>query len=308
MGTYWLVRVSEPPGDVSQEDLQDAFERLLEQVNAQMSIYDPESELSRFNAAPIGEWQRVSAELFKVVDTAQQISRETEGAFDATIGPLVNLWGFGADRRPTDGVPETAAIEAALARVDYRQVELDQDTQRMRRLDDVYLDLGGIAKGYGVDVLAEHLASLGVGHYMVDIGGDMRASGRSPRGDKWRIGIEVPAVGTRGGVQQVLELHEAGLTTSGDYRNFFLHDGAHYSHTIDPATGWPLERQVASVTVIHDTSMLADAYATALSVMGPERGLELAEVLSLPVYFILYNEDELGVEYSSHIQPYMAGE
>lgn len=308
MGTYWLVRVSVPPETLDRESLQARLEEHLERVNAQMSIYDPESEVSRFNRAPLDTWQEVSPELFKVVATAQQVSEQSEGAFDATIGPLVALWGFAADAGPADGIPSADAIARALEQVSWKKVELDPAGQRLRRTAEVELDLGGIAKGYGVDVLADHLEQVGVTDYMVDIGGDLRAAGRSPRGDKWRIGIEVPAIGARGGVQEVLEMHDVALTTSGDYRNFFVHEGVHYAHTIDPATGWPLERHVASVTVLHDTAMLADAWATALNVMGPDQGLELAEALSLPVYFILYNDGELEVRYSSYIEPFLAGE
>ncbi len=293
MGTYWSVRVAAPPPALDAAELQADLEAALAEVNAQMSNYDPDSELSRFNRAPIGEWFEVSSEHAEVLAAALEISALSEGVFDVTVGPLVNLWGFGSRDVEHDAVPSADQLRAALQRVDWTQLEVREEPPAIRRLADVYVDLGGIAKGHGADVMARVLEAHGATRYLADIGGDMRGRGYNARGKPWRVGIEVPAIGQRGGVQAVIGIEDAGVATSGDYRNFFVHDGVRYSHTIDPTTGWPIPERVASVTVIHPSAMWSDGLATAFNVMGPEAGLTLAGELSLPVLFILYGDEGL---------------
>ncbi len=290
MGTYWSVRVAAPPPELDPEALKADLEAALVEVNAQMSNYDPDSELSRFNRAPVGTWFDVSPAFAKVMAAALEVSALSDGAFDVTVGPLVNLWGFGSRETERDEVPDTDAIESALARVDWRQLEVRQEPPSLRRHADVYVDLGGIAKGHGADVMTEVLEAHGASRYLADIGGDMRGRGTNARGQPWRIGVEVPAIGRRGGVQAVIGIEDTAVTTSGDYRNFFVYDGVRYSHTVDPRTGWPIPERVASVTVVHPSAMWSDGLATALNVMGPEAGLRLAGELSLPVLFIIYGD------------------
>ncbi|MCC5885503.1 MAG: FAD:protein FMN transferase [Gammaproteobacteria bacterium] len=293
MGTYWSVRIAAPPADLDAEALREDLEAALIEVNAQMSNYDPESEISRFNRSPVGEWFAVSAELAEVMAAAREVSARSDGAFDVTVGPLVNLWGFGPRRVERDRVPDEAAIEAARARVDWRQIEVRQDPPALRRQAEVTADLGGIAKGHGADVMTAVIESHGATRYLADIGGDMRGRGHNARGVPWQVGVEVPALGRRGGVQAIIAIDDVAVTTSGDYRNYFVHEGRRYSHTIDPKTGWPIEQRVASVTVLHASAMWSDGWATALNVMGPESGLALARELSLPVLFILYTDSGL---------------
>ncbi len=293
MGTYWSVRVAAPPPELDVDVLRADIEAALIEVNAQMSNYDPESEISRFNRSPLGEWFEVSAELTEVMTAALEVSERSGGAFDVTVGPLVNLWGFGWRQVERDQVPSEVDIEAARAQVDWRQIEVRQDPPALRRNADVSVDLGGIAKGHGADVMAAVIEAHGAIRYLADIGGDLRGRGHNARGVPWQIGVEVPAVGRRGGVQAVIAVDDVAVTTSGDYRNFFIYDGKRYSHTIDPNTGWPILQHVASVTVLHPSAMWSDGWSTALNVMGPEAGLALADELSLPVLFILYREDGL---------------
>ena len=293
MGTYWRVAIVHPPEQLDEAALRVLLESRLEEVNAQMSNYDPDSEISRFNRAEVGAWFPVSAPLAHVMATALEISALSNGAFDVTVGPLVNLWGFGQDRPDEDRVPSEAEITAALAKVDWEQLEVRADPPALRRHADVRVDLGGIAKGHGADVLAETLNEQGAVNHLADIGGDMRAGGRNASDRPWQVGVEVPAVGRRGAVHTVVGLEDAAVTTSGDYRNFFMHGGVRYSHTIHPRTGWPVVQEVASVSVIDPTSMRSDGLATAMMVLGPEAGMDLAREHSIPVLFILYSDEGL---------------
>lgn len=304
MGTYWSVRIAAPPPDLDPEALRAELEAALVEVNAQMSNYDPESEISRFNRAPVGEWFEVSAELAGVMAAALEVSAQSGGAFDVTVHPLVNLWGFGARRVEQDRVPAEADIEAALALVGFTQLEVRAQPPALRRHGEVAVDVSGIAKGHGVDVLTAVIEAHGGSRYLADIGGDLRGRGHNARGVPWQVGVEVPAAGRRGGVQAVIAVEDMAVTTSGDYRNHFMHEGKRYSHTIDPTTGWPIEQHVASVTVLHPSAMWSDGYSTALNVMGPEAGMALARELSLPVLFILYTDDGLAEVASPEFSAY----
>lgn len=293
MGTYWSVRIAAPPSELDAETLHADLEAALVEVNAQMSNYDPESEISRFNRSPVGEWFEVSPEVVAVMAAALDVSALSGGAFDVTVGPLVELWGFGSRQVERDQVPSEADIAAALAQVDWRQIEVRQEPPALRRKADVAADLAGIAKGHGVDVMAAVIEAHGATRYLADIGGDMLGRGLNGRGVPWQVAVEVPSPEVRGGVQAVVGIDDVAVTTSGDYRNFFVHEGKRYSHTIDPNSGWPIEQHVASVTVLHDSAMWSDGWSTALNVMGPEAGLALARELSLPVLFILYTDNGL---------------
>lgn len=293
MGTYWSVRIAAPPPELDAAVLRADLDAALIEVNAQMSNYDPESEISRFNRSAVGEWFEVSPALAQVMAAALEVSELSGGAFDVTVGPLVNLWGFGWRQVERDQVPAEDDIAAALAEVDWRQIEVRKDPPALRRHAEVTADLGGIAKGHGADVLAAVIERHGATRYLADIGGDMRGRGHNARGVPWQIGVEVPALGRRGGVQAIIAVDDVAVTTSGDYRNFFIYEGRRYSHTIDPVTGWPIEQHVASVTVLHPSAMWSDGWSTALNVMGPEAGMALAGELSLPVLFILYTDDGL---------------
>jgi thiamine biosynthesis lipoprotein len=236
------------------------------------------------------EWFDVSSDVALVVATAQQIAEETGGAFDVTVGPLVNLWNFGPDPQP-QRLPADEEIEAARSRVDYRAIEVRRSPPALRKSrPDVYVDLSAIAKGFAVDAIAEMLDKQLVGAYMIEIGGEVRTKGKKPDGRRWRIGIERP-VATGRLIQRVVELGDDALATSGDYRNYFDWNGQIFSHEIDPRTGRPVEHSLASVSVIADDCMTADALATALIVVGPEKALEYAERHDVDVLLILRRGD-----------------
>ncbi|MEZ5536376.1 MAG: FAD:protein FMN transferase [Thiolinea sp.] len=291
MGTTWsaVILLPQAGGDdfPDQTTLQAGLDAVLKTVNDQMSTWQQDSELSSFNRYQQTDWFPVSAELAAVAQAALAVSELSAGTYDITVGPLVNLWGFGAGK--TTGmpvVPDQAAIDKAMHNVGFRKLTVRLDPPALRKeIPGLYVDLSSIAKGYGVDQLAGYLDQLGVTDYMVEIGGEIHTKGQSPRGDEWRIAVEKPVDLARS-VQQGLRLREGGLATSGDYRNYFNEGGRRYSHTIDPATGYPVRYSLASVSVMADNTMLADAYATMLMAMGEVKGREFALQQGIPAYFI----------------------
>ncbi|MCZ6711753.1 MAG: FAD:protein FMN transferase [Gammaproteobacteria bacterium] len=298
MGTQYRVTADCPVdvgGDIARE---------LAWVNQEMSTYDESSTLSRFNRSMPGGWFAVSADLVAVVAAGTQLSAVSAGAFDITVGPLVNLWGFGPG-----GVsavqPTPEQVNAALARVGHGHLEYRVQPPALLKHEDVYVDLSAIAKGYGVDRLAELLNESACGDFIVEIGGEVRTRGTNERGALWRVGVEVPDPESFGAVQRVLHLEEYSVATSGDYRNFFARDGARFSHTIDPRTGRPVDHQLASVTVAHDSAMWADGYATLLNVLGPQAGLAFAQETGLAVLFIVRTEHGFEERYTEPMQPFL---
>jgi thiamine biosynthesis lipoprotein len=288
MGTTYRVRVATAPA--TSDSLKPRIDALLERINNQMSTYRPQSELSRLNANDSRDWIAVSSELYSVLAAAREVSIASDGAFDITVGPLVNLWGFGPQAR-IEQPPAQAAIAATLARVGYRQLDLAATPPRVRKArSDLYLDLSAIAKGYAVDEVAALLEGDNIKDYLVDIGGEIRARGHNAQGAAWQVGVALP-VANVDDIERVLPLSDTGLATSGDYRNFFEFEGRRYSHEIDPASGRPIANDVASVSVLHASCMMADAYATAFMVMGAERGLALAKKQGLRVLFLLRDGD-----------------
>jgi thiamine biosynthesis lipoprotein len=255
-----------------------------------MSNWDPNSEISRFNAARSTEPVDLSPELAEVMQAAMEVHNASRGQFDVTLGPLIELWGFGA-RTPQSPIPSDEAIEAALKLVGQSKV-LTLTTEpptlsKARPETSVYL--AAIAKGYGIDQVAATLEDLGLEDFMVEIGGDLYASGNNPDGESWRIGIERPDAAARV-VEQIVQLSDLGMATSGDYRNYFEADGVRYSHIIDAETGRPITHKTASVTVLAESAMLADAWATAFLALGQQRGMQLAEDSGLAVFFIVRDE------------------
>jgi thiamine biosynthesis lipoprotein len=290
MGTYYQV-TARCPGDVAS-----LIERELRAVNDEMSTYLPDSALSRFNRAPPAQWFPVTPQLAEVVAAAGVLYRESGGAFDVTVGPLVNLWGFG----PTEqtGIPAPEAVAAALERVGHQHLDVQHDPPKLRKRADLYVDLSAIAKGHGVDRVLSRLREAECSAVLVDVGGEVRGMGRSPSGRAWRIGVEVPDPDDEGGIQRVIRLDEAAVATSGDYRNFLESGGRRYSHTIDPRTGFPVEHGLASVTVLHDSAMWADGYATLLNVLGPDAGMAFARERDLAALFIIRTESGFAERYT----------
>jgi len=291
MGTTYNVKYRPTQDTPSLQAMQIEVDALLAEINHTMSTYDPESELSRFNRLRTTDWVPASASLRDVLNAAMEIGAQSEGAFDITVGPLVNLWGFGPEVHP-DRIPLETDIAAARTRSGLDKVSVRETPQAIRKhRPDVFLDLSGIAKGYGVDRVAELMTAHGIDHYMVEIGGEIRVGGHKEHETPWRIAIEKPLSGERS-VHTMLALSDIALATSGNYRNFFEIDGRRFSHTINPTTGWPVDHHLVSVTVLADTSMRADAWATAFQVLGPERGMAIAERLHLPVLFVIEHDGQ----------------
>jgi thiamine biosynthesis lipoprotein len=254
-----------------------------------MSGWEPDSDLSRFNRAPAGTWQALPEEFFAVLDCALAVAVESDGAFDPCIGRLVDLWGFGPQPGPAGGPPGADLLAAARGGTDWRKLRLDVPGRRVLQPGGASLDLAGIAKGYAVDLVAEHLAAAGVSAFLVEIGGELRGHGVKPDGMPWWVELETPPGEELPGAEDeepVAALHGLAVATSGNYRRYFRHGGRHYGHTLDPRTGWPVSERLASVTVLHPSCMRADALATALSVLGPEAGLEHARRHGIAALFL----------------------
>jgi FAD:protein FMN transferase len=290
MGTTFSVKLRLPPEfPLGSEALFDAIQGELDAVNGTMSTYQPDSDLSRFNEWDSTEPFEVSPEVADVMRHALQVSRETNGAFDITVGPLVNAYGFGPDLRVD--MPTDDELALLYLRVGYDKLSVDPEKNVVSKSrGDVYCDLSAIAKGYGVDRVATKLEELGITDYFVEVGGEVRGRGVNFEGQPWRVGIEQPVAGERA-VRKVVPLHDAAMATSGSYRNYTDVDGLRVSHTIDPRIGRPVAHNLVSVSVIHPSCEMADAYATALMVLGPEEGPAFAREKGLQALFITEADD-----------------
>lgn len=303
MGTTYTVKLVGEHDEAHLREIRTATAAILESVNARMSTYIDDSELSKLNQSRSSEWIPVSDELFFVINEAQHISRLTDGAFDITVGPLVNLWGFGP--REVSKKPSDETIAKTLASVGYRNLltrPRSGDTPPAVRKNnpDIYIDLSAIAKGYAVDVVADMLEERGVSNFLIEVGGELRVAGHSGNGERWRVGVEQPVEGTRA-VFQVLSVNKAGLATSGNYHNYREFNGKRYTHEINTRTGRPITHRTASVTVISDTAMRADALATALFVMGVDEGRAFAEREGIAAYFIEKTDAGFAARQTSQI-------
>lgn len=301
MGTRYQVTIVDPV--LESEATRAVVSRALEDINQKMSTYLQTSELSLINQAELDTWLPVSEDLAEVLSLSQTISAQSGGSFDVTVGPLVNLWGFGPDKTANQ-LPEPELIEKALANTGAGSFEIDASASAIKKLKPVYIDLSAIAKGYAADKLAALLSSMGYRNFLVEIGGELRVFGKNSRGLAWRLAIEKPEL-LPGDVYEAIAVTDSGVATSGDYRNFFEVNGVRYSHTINPLTGLPINHTLASVTVIAKTAAAADAWATALNVLGTRKGLALAEQLGLAAYFITDKDGEFVAQYSQEFSSYL---
>lgn len=268
--------------------LQAAIDAELAAIDAAMSTWRDDSELSRFNVAPANQPFAVSPALVELLVLGQAISERSGGAFDMSVRPLVEAWGFGRRKPAAPRAPSEAELAALRARVGFRKLVIDEAAGTLtKQVDGLELDVAAIAPGYAADRIAAILDAAGVADYMVELGGEVRSRGNNPEGEGWKIGIEQPDAEGARVVQAILRVHDAGVATSGDYRNFWEQDGVRYSHTIDPRSARPIAHTLASVTVVDQTAAEADAWATALSVLGPDEGLALATELELAAYFLV---------------------
>ncbi len=308
MGTTYTLRLGRLPPELDRDRLQTDVAAELAAVEATMSTWRPDSELSRFNRSRTTDWQAASPALVAVVDRALTIAELSGGALDITAAPLVNIWGFGpaGDR---DEPPTVDEIVAARERVDYRMLKTRHAPPALRKLrGDLELDLSAIAKGHAVDRIAALLEARAVRNYLVEIGGELRTGGRRPDGRAWRIGVEKPDHPGRS-VQRVLVMQpNAAVATSGDYRNFLASRDQRFGHILDPRSGQPADNGLASVTVLAENCSDADGLATALFVLGPEAGFALASRQRLAALFVLRTADGLQERATAELRRWLAEE
>ena len=294
MGTTWSVIMLPEAVDAESNALKELLQKRLDQINSLMSTYDPASELSQFNNQITSDWFMISKDTARVIELSQEISVLSEGAFDVSVGPLVEIWGFGATQRGKR-IPTEDQVSKSLARVGYKNIHLRREPAAIRKqIPELQIDLSAVAKGYAVDALAEILEQRGIRNYLLEIGGELKISGHRDDGTIWQIAIEEPLEGVRE-VAVIFPLTNTALATSGNYRNFYVEDGQRYSHTIDPVSGKPVRHKLASATVLARTCARADALATALMVMGEEKGRQFCEKNQIAAYFLIHERTSMTV-------------
>jgi len=288
MGTTFNVKFFPTQQELNQQNLYELVVAELARVNQLMSTYIPDSELSLLNKAPAGQMFEVSSDNVWVLKESIRLYQITGGAFDVTVGPLVNSWGFGPNGRVTEQ-PSDSKLNELASYVGTDKFALNGNTV-VKSHDKTYIDFSAIAKGYGVDKVAELLEQQGIQSYLVEIGGEMRLKGKKPNGKAWTVAVEKPVTNRRE-AQLIFSPGDVGMATSGDYRNYFEQDGKRFSHTIDPVTSKPITHKLASVTILHKSAATADALATAINVMGPIKGIEFAEKHNIAAYLLVKTDN-----------------
>lgn len=302
MGTTYHIKVVPNENLPNVQLLQAEIDLALEKVNDQMSTYRPGSELSQFNQMTQDSMVSMSPDTIKVMAAGVDLYQKTGGALDITLGPLVNLWGFGPDKRPTN-VPTEQMISEARRQTGIEYLSFSE--QKVSKGNPhLYVDLSSIAKGFGVDKIAGLLDKYQPTGYLVEIGGEISLKGTKANGELWRVAIEQPSRSATT-VQQVISLKDIAMATSGDYRNYYEENGQRFSHLIDPRTGQPITHRLASVTVLHKESMIADGYATAMMVLGTQASLELANREHLAIMLIEKQNEGFKVFYSEAFKPFI---
>ncbi len=286
MGTGYSVLWPEVE-NITSISVQNKIEQILVRINGQMSTYQEDSELSLFNSATAPYTQTISQQFAHVIDLSLSINRLTHGYFDISVGPLVNLWGFGPDQKSLQ-VPSAKQVKQAREQVGLESIKL-VDFQ-LSKQHQRYLDLSAIAKGFAVDQVANLLEELNIPSYLVEIGGEIRVKGQKPDNQAWKVAVEAPEIHERR-VQKILALQDVAMATSGDYRNYFEENGHRYSHSINPFTAEPVKHKLASVTIIDESCARADALATAMLVMGEEKAIAFAKQENIRGYFIMRTEN-----------------
>jgi thiamine biosynthesis lipoprotein len=294
MGTTYSIKIIDTlPQNLDINDVKSKIDSVLQIVNQQMSTYIPESEISRFNWLNSYDWLTISDDFYYVIVMALEISQLTNGAFDFTVGPIMDLWGFGGQLTQNNWNPPTEhEIEKTKRSIGFNKIVVGKKSIKKENTD-TKIDLNAIAKGYGVDVVFELLRDIGYTDLLVEIGGEVRCTGFNKDGELWNIGIDKPILDMLPGteLQGIVSLNNNALATSGDYRNYFIYNGELFSHIVDPRTGYPTQNHVASASVIASNCMIADALATALMVMG-EKGIELINTMDGVEAMIIIRTDE----------------
>ena len=304
MGTTYRILIASPEGSSNLSETHAQIESKLVQINALMSTYDSESEISRFNRAKPGNPFSLHSDTADVLAFSLALADKTDGAFDPTIGPLVELWGFGPTKT-TERAPADDRIQRVKEQIGYQSLQLDTDAPAVKTPIARQLDFSATAKGFAVDALAAILTQQGHSNYLVEIGGELLAAGEKRPGQPWRVAIEMPSNAARE-VYRAFPLTDSAIATSGDYRNYFESNGQRFSHTIDPRTGYPISHATTSVTVVAPTTMEADGWATALNVLGPVAGMQLAADQNLAVVMLIFEQNELKALESDAFKDYLA--
>jgi thiamine biosynthesis lipoprotein len=304
MGTIFQVKiVYDDSIRIDEEILKGEINETLKKINNQMSTYIEDSEISLFNKYSNTDWYSISEDFAFVLENALEISKQSSGAFDITVGKLVNLWGFGPEMKEHT-VPDNDQVTALKAITGYQHIEVRLEPPSVKKdIPGVFIDLSAIAKGFGVDKIAEYLDSKHLKNYLVEIGGEVRTSGNNQKNSPWKVGIEYPD--SSSGIYEVISLKSYSIATSGNYHNYFEKNGIRYSHTIDPRTGMPLSHKLASVTVVYKSCILADAYATAINVLGPELGISFALEHEIPAYLIVREKDGFVIKNTPQLDKFL---
>lgn len=269
---------------------------ILDEVDRQMSTYRLDSDIARFNQSPVNTCMQMPQPVLDLAQYGYDLSSLSDGAFDLTLGPLLDLWGFGPQARGKR-VPSADEIAAAKAQTGYKHIRVVND--QLCKDADVKVEFNSIAAGYTVDRISERFAQLNIDSYMIEVTGELIAKGLKPDGSPWRIALEQPLGDGQRVIQRVLEIDGYGLNTSGDYRNYFEENGVRFSHTIDPQVGAPISHKLASVTIVDRSTLHADGLGTLLLVLGPERGLDFAEEHKIAAFFVMHDGEGFAVQVSS---------
>ena len=302
MGTTYSVQLVKKHDATIEDFLSVEIKDILNSVDSVMSTWRDDSELSRINNKPSGQWISVSADLLFILKMALSISDKTNGAFDVTVDPLVELWGFSSNE-PITTIPDEQSINDRMQQVGYNNLMIDVQRGAIKKKIPIRVNLSAIAKGFAVDKIAEYLNKQGFSAYLIEVGGELRFKGNKPDGVGWKVAIETPIAGNSQ-PYRVIGVTNNAIATSGDYRNFYEIQGRHYSHTIDPVTGHPVTHNLASVTIIDKNTAYADALATALMVMGFERGYDFCQLNNIPAYFIIRNDGRFISKYTNSMKKY----
>ena len=287
MGTFYSIEINNVPSEYNKEFLKIEIEKTLGKVNEILSNWDVNSEISLLNENKSSLPIKLSKQLFETLEIANYINENTNGYYDITIDPIIELWGFGYKNKNEFKIPENKKILNLLKFVNQNKfLKLNKKTDEITKLNpNLRINLSSIGKGYGIDMIAKKIESLGIFNYLINIGGDIFTRGKNSNGNKWKIGIENPDLKNKM-IKEVLSISDKGVATSGDYKNYFTENNIKFSHLINPKSGKPIKHNTKSVTVISNSATLADGFATAFLVMGRIKGTKISEQLNIPVLFI----------------------
>jgi len=302
MGSTYSIKYVRRSGLPAQADVRVEVEKILADIDRQMSTYRSDSDIERFNALPASRCQAMPTSILELIRVGEQLSVQSDGSYDLTVEPLLNLWGFGPQARG-EKVPTAEALAEARKRVGHQHLRIEGD--RLCKDAAVEVDFNSIAAGYAVDMIAARLEAMGIHDYLAEATGELKASGHKADGSPWRIALEEPR-DDRQVAERVIAVDGFGLSTSGDYRNFFEQDGQRFSHTFDARSGAPVSHKLASVTVIHPSALMADGLSTLLLILGPERGWDYAEKHDIGAFFVI-RADTGFVTRSSHAFERLSG-